>query len=64
MTQIETVYIDGDSNQITSIGANAFNGCSNMAGHVVVPRIAELGDGPSAAAACCRRWSWAMLSPP
>jgi hypothetical protein len=44
-SQIETVYIKGDSNQIATIGANAFNGCSNMAGHIVVPHITSLGDG-------------------
>ena len=44
-SQIEAVYMKGDSNQITSIGANAFNGCSNMAGHIVVPHLTSLGNG-------------------
>ena len=42
---VTVVYMDGDSNQITSIGANAFDGCNNMAGHIVVPHITSLGDG-------------------
>ena len=45
MPQIQTIYLDPDSNQITSIGADAFYGCSNMAGHIVVPHITSLGDG-------------------
>lgn len=42
---LNTIYLDPDSNQITSIGVNAFNGCNNMAGHIVVPHITSLGDG-------------------
>ena len=45
MPQIQTIYLDPDSNQITTIGANAFDGCNNMAGHIVVPHITSLGDG-------------------
>ena len=45
LTSIQTIYLDADSNQITFIGANAFSGCINMAGHIVVPHVTELGDG-------------------